>query len=1082
MVRIKSSNDIILSSLDFYRNSQPLADFKPGSVARDLLIDGPSTQLARLYEELARIQTAQSLRLSLGQDLDRLGQNFGATRKRGSVSSGVALLTWNEFAADIPINAGDIITANNGATFRITASRTISPVFANTYRATASRFRSDLDFVNITDQFAVEVTVECTVTGRIGNISRYALSTVSTFGISNVTNAQAFGGGSEAEDDAAFRNRVLSIFSGAQAGTKLGYENIIREDPAVLDVIVVGPGDTLMTRDGTQVSIAEDGTRTIIADGTGGKIDIYIYGFRLVEILDSFIYRDQSNRGDPTDPANDFVLGQIEGDENKTVTRKRLENLENEVLPSQPVNDIISVVGSSSGANFIEKSVDSLGRISGNYELIRDDGAFAGSPWGFDRLRFVDDQIRDFIEDQTKGRFNGQDLVTFSDVTEISAIEQDIQIINENSQINSSNRSSIQLAHYPVRSVTRVFNLTTGERYVISNQNPDGSSSGLNETGRITIRGNTLPAISDILQVDYTWVFNYDPNFDFDNKVTTDNPREVVDSIDWGLSNSVSREESTVAVTGSLSTVTVTHSISSVISVNTFTSQAGVVQLVSGRLAVVLSTTISNVVSVKRDSDGAELFDTSREDGSISGLTAFLPTDTVAEFGDVVTVIYNAVDVFTTDDGVSGSFDQNVITLSTSASVSAGTLVEVNYIANVRTLLPTTLLPALPAIREGNGFKTSSVSQLGVQPTTHVFSGTDIIESNLRKAPSRLQLTVAGTISPGVITVTGTTFTGVFDAVFTVVNSGLRHNLAESIKDALDIASSSSVPSTVEVVKITKVEKVTANDNFDVLSVDHNYDIKGYQLRNNNYVKADAITNSSLSTTQFELPSTFDNEENSPNIGETLRVTFHFATNSDSENISFSKAGSLYTQKIFAIINTIAISSGFISGPSQSASLTVSNQNQPSQGTRYSTTYDYIAPKTNERISIRYNHNKLITDTTLALEPSRTIGADVLNKASTPILVDVTMAIVVTSAFENATTVVRQNVQDAITSALTASKQGTVVDESDLQNVAYTVEGVDRVRPVRFNIAGETGRVLSIQAEKNEYILPNDVVIEIETR
>jgi len=354
VVRLKSTNELILNAIDFLRSAQPQLDTKPGSVARDLIIDAPSTQLARLYEELARIRTAQSLRTSLGIDLDRLGQNYGATRKQGSKSNGPGLFTFNDIEADIPINKGDIVTANNGATFLVVNSLTISSIFANTYRATASIFRSDLDFVGITDEFAVEVLLEATSVGTIGNISKYSLATTSTPGVSNVTNAVAFGGGTNAEDDAAFRSRVLAIFSGSNTGTSLGYRNSAISDPAVLDALVVGPGDDLMTRDGTQVFVSEDGTRTITSEGTGGKVDIYIFGTRLIEVLDSYVYQDKSNQDNATSPKNDFVLGQIVADAGKTVTRKRLDDLANGVLPNQPVNDIISVSGSSSGANFIQ--------------------------------------------------------------------------------------------------------------------------------------------------------------------------------------------------------------------------------------------------------------------------------------------------------------------------------------------------------------------------------------------------------------------------------------------------------------------------------------------------------------------------------------------------------------------------------------------------------------------------------------------------------------------------------------------------------------------------------------------------------
>lgn len=1079
MVRIRKVNDIILSSLDFYRSAQPRLDTKPGTISRDILVDGPSAQIARLYEELARIKDSQSIRTALGVDLDRLGANFGKSRKQGSKASGSALVTFNEIDADIPISRGDIVTANNGATFTVTTNTTVAANNINVYRATASKFRSDLDFVGITDQYAVEVSVEATAIGRLGNVSKYSLATISTPGASNVTNASSFGGGTDAQDDAAFRSDILGAFGGAAAGTEEGYRQKAREDNAVLDAIVVGPGNTLMTRDGTQVFTAEDGTQTIVSEGTGGKVDIYIFGIRLVEILDSYIYRDQSNTGDPTNTANDFVLGQIEADEGKTVARKRLDNLQTGVLPNQPVNDIIEVSGSSSGSNFIAKSTDTLGRVTGNYELVRDTGAFAGSPWSFDKLRWIDDRIRDFNESQTKGRFNGQDALSFSDVTRVGTITQDITVVNENSRVSSNDRASIQLSHSPVVTVSRVFNLTTGERYVVSSQNPDGDGS-LNETGRITISGNTLPATSDTLQVDYTWRLEYDPNFDYDNIDKSSNPRSAVDSVDWGFNNAVRREQQNVVVNGSQKTVTVTHPITSVISVNTFVSEVSTVTLVQGRLAVVVSNTVANVVSIEKVSDGAELFDTSNNDGSISGLTIFLPTDTVGAVGNSVTVIYNAEDVYTSD-GISGSFNGNVITFSQSASVTAGTIVECNYIANVRTILSTTLLPALPAVRNGNAFNTTSQNNIGTQPYTFVFSG-NVVEQNLRLSPARLGLTIAGNISAGVITVSGTTFSGVFDGVFTVGTAGLTQNLSSLVKNAIGISSSSSISSNYEVVRVISCSKVTATDSNDVLSVDHDYDIKGYELRNNTFVKEEVVVDPTLSITEFTLPSTEGNIDETPEVGDKLQVTFYIANTDASENVSFSKSGTLYTDNIFAIVDTIAISSGFTSGDSQTASLSITAQNQPQAGTRYNVAYDYIAPKSNERISIRYNENKLVTDTTLNIEEVRTISSDVLVKAASPILIDATLNIVVSQGFESSSTLVQQNVQDAVTSALNATDLGTIVDASDLIEVAYTVDGVDRIRVMYFNINGLNGSALSIEAEDNEYLQANIVTVNVETR
>lgn len=1080
MARIRSSTEIILALLDFYRNAQPNLDQKPGSVARDLFVDGFASQLSRLYEELARSSSLQSLRLALGSDLDKLGSNFGNSRKKGSKSSGPVLFTFNTLTSDIAINQGDTVTGRNGATFVVSNGLVVSSVFANSFKATASQFRTDLDLAGISDQYAVQVQVEATATGIQGNVSKYSIVSTSTAGVSNVTNVVPFGGGQAAEDDATFRSRILAVFSGSNTGTSLGYKNAILSDPASIDAVVIEPGDTLMTRDGTQIFTAENGTKTIISEGSGGKIDIYVFGARLQEILDSYIYRDLSNTGNPTNPANNFVLGQIASDVNKTVTRKRLDDIASGILPSQPINNVIQVSGSLSGNNFVEKSVDNLGRISGNYEIIKDIGAYGGSPWGFDKLAWISDRVSAFKEDTTKGVFDGQDSLSFSDISEIDSIQQNINVVNENSKVQISDRSIIQLSHFPITNVTRVFNVTTGERYVITNQN-FGATGSVNNTGKIQISGGSLPAVNDILQTDYTWVFSYDPNFDYDNRINKNNIRTVQDSVDWGFSNIVRREQATLIATSSTLTVTTTHQINTVINVNVFVNENHSVSFVSNRLSIIVNIPIQNVISVVRLVDGAELWETNKLDGTFSGFTIFLPTDTSAQLSDMIEVVYNTVDVFNVDNG-EGSFNSNKITIVPTITAVAGTLVEVNYISDVNIILPSVSLSNLPAIRSNNSFNTINSTNIGTQPTTHIFSSPGVIVKNLRQAPSRLGLNIAGSISPGVITISGTTIYGVLDIVYTVGTSGLKQDLRSALRTALSLTSTSALPTNLKIARLISVEKVETTTNLDVLGILNIFDIKGYSIRENTFVKDEAVSDLSLSTTEIELPITIENNLNVPQVGERLKVSFYYILEASSENILFSKSGTLYSNKSFAIVDSIAISSGFTSGASATALLTILNQNQPTTGSRYSAIYDYIAPKLNERITIDYNYNQLITDTTLAVENTRPINADVLVKEAQAINVDITMNIVVTPEFINNISTVQQNVQDAVTTALNATALGTTVDSSDLVNSAYSVDGVDRVRVLFFNKSDIGGSVLSITAQENQYIVANDVTIAIETR
>jgi len=278
MVTIRSSNEIILSLIDFFKLAQPDLDTKPGTVARDLFIDGPASAISILYSELGSVSSQQSLRLVVGSDLDKLGKNFGLARRQATAATGVALLTFSAINSPININRGDRVIASNGFAYSVSAGVSVTPGASNFYRSIASKFRDQLDLAGISDEFAVEVTVIATTAGTAGNIGTYSLVRTPIPGVSNVTNIAAFGGGTDQESDASFRNRILSSFSGSSVGTALGYLNVALGTTGVGDAFVVQPGDPLMTRDGTVVKVNGDGTRTIVSEGSGGKVDVVVLG------------------------------------------------------------------------------------------------------------------------------------------------------------------------------------------------------------------------------------------------------------------------------------------------------------------------------------------------------------------------------------------------------------------------------------------------------------------------------------------------------------------------------------------------------------------------------------------------------------------------------------------------------------------------------------------------------------------------------------------------------------------------------------------------------------------------------------
>lgn len=1077
MVTYKSFNNIVLDFLDYLRLVQPSLDVKPNSVARDLFVDAPSQQLANIYDALKNVAAMQSINNLTGQDLTNYGSNYGISRQSGTKAIGTAVLTFKSITSDITISQNSIVRTRNGIPFLVVSSTTIFTSQVNALRATATRLRQQLNTAGITDEFALEVSVQAQSAGSTGNISSYSLISNNISGVSNVTNVVSFTGGTDLEDDSAFRARILATFSGANVGTSLGYRSVILNLADAIDALVIEPGDPLMTRDGTVTATDSDGNLIVSQPGTGGRVDIAVMGENLQTSTDSFVYYDQSGTGDPTNSDNDFVLGQssLTASTSLTLNSRRLSALsEGTAIPNQPVSNITSVSGSLSGTNFVEQYLDTTtGQYKGNYKLVKDTGSAGGSVFGLDKMSWTSNEIELSGESNTKGQFNSIDGLAYTDVQNISEITQDMQIVNENSTVLSSARSYVITKHTPIRTVSRVFNLTTGERYIILDQNPDGTGE-LNETGRIQISGSTLPTVSDILQVDYIWVYSYDQYVDFDNL----NPKDILDSaqnsVEWGYSNYI-RDESAQALldaNGNL-IVSTLYPISRVLSVNSFITET--ITITSSDKSIVVTTPVTNVYNIKDNSQsGAEVYNTKNADGTFSYLTISLPTDTDAIVGDSVTVIYNLNNIAEADGYNSGLFVNNNIYILPNNAVPTGTSVKVNYVANIPSVLPNSIQIANLPI-SGDKYN-SFVGVDGYQPMLNTFSGSTVV-ANQRRSPSSLKLNISNIPSSGgTIRISGTTLNKVTGILTTTADS---IDLASLIRSA----EGSTSLTNISLARVTKVQKVTTAVSGDVSSIDFEYDLINYSLNSSKWDIANAIADSSLSVTSMSLyPSTY-NEEYPIVTGTKLQVTFYYAKVYDYEDLYFSRSGSLITNKRFGYISSINRVSGFQdSGGTLIGAIQIDLLNQPAINETYATSYNYTAPKSNERITINYEYNKLIVDATTAIESKRPITADVLVKAATKIEIDVTAVIIVASAFLDQSATVQQDVADAITSALTATALGTTIDSSDIINSIYSVQGVDRVRITRFNETGVLGTKLSISAEKNEYLAPGIVSVTTESR
>jgi uncharacterized phage protein gp47/JayE len=1068
LATFRSLDEISLAMVDFLRLVQPELDTKPGTVARDLFIDTAAVEISKLYTELRNVANIQSFSSSSGGDLDRLAKNYGLRRKSGSPATGTIFITTNDLSTSIFVPSGTVVRAKSGISFKTLNDVSMDSLRSGVYRANALRISADLNLAGITDQFAAEVAVEATQAGDVGNVGKFSVARHSIPGISNVLNVTSMTGGSSVENDTAFRARVLAVFAGSNIGTALGYASAALKDARVKDAVVVSAGDPLMVRDGTVVEKNENDEEIVVTSGTGGKVDIYVNGSVPEQFVESFIYRDQSGKSDPTDAKNSFILGQRSVNPLLDLQQKKKLLIEAGTLPFQPVEAILSISGSESGPHFRQKATDSSGNVVGNFELQKDDGAFAGSVFGFDKIHFIKNSISLSGEPITKATFNGQDPLEFTDIKQIDQITQDTSISDEHPAIDPADRSILTLGHFPVTTLSKVENVTTGERYTVTNSNVDGGEK--NRTGRVKIAGATLPAQTDILQVNYTWEREFDPITDFDslNKVLA--TRTVQDSIDWGFANRIIGEEAEIFYDDGYK-VEVSERISRVINVNLRREET--VAVSSGK--IIVSEPIINLMSATDISSENEVFYTAASDGSVSGSEITLPTDAGLTDGTNVLVIYNVTDCFSPDGTDTGSFSGELISLSTSAAVEPGETVYVDYVADVATLIPTMAITSLPAVGDQNEFIVNE-DVVGSQPVSSLFESDEIVR-NLRFAPTYLKIDVQGISAPGRLTLKGTSFSKV-DTVMVVGRDGLQIDVSDAIKSALSL---SQIASTVKLALVEKVEKVAVDANGTRTLFDYN--LKNYRLKSTEYSNNSALPNDGLTATTVEIQQNDYNLSSPLVTGELIHVVLYIVNTNEVENITVSTSTERISKHRYVFVEKLSLNSGFanLSG-SIDGTILVSSFTQPDDGTGYSASYSYVAPKEGERLTVTYNYNRLITDATFAVEKARSLSADVLVKSTQKIPITISAIVTIASKDRNSKSTIQQQAEQVIVAAISSLGQNAILDASDITNIIYRVAGVDAVEISAFNLEGKAGKVKSLKSGKNKFFTAGTVSVEIVER
>lgn len=1084
MASIKSFSEIVATMIERLNLVQPNLDTKPGTVARDLFVDLQADELQRIYRLLSVISDKQSFATAVGKDLDRLAANFGVSRRAGSPASGIVIFTASDLNQDLPIPTGTTVSARNGVSFKTIGNFSMLASEKSRYAANAQRLREVLDISGISDQYAVEIPVEATTAGTTGNLSSFQIVETDTRFDFQVTNANSMTGGSDSENDSQFRTRFLSTFSGSNTGTSLGYRNAILSLQGVLDALIVEPGNTLMLRDGTEV-LSTDSNSRILSSGTGGKVDAYVLGNKLDTITESFVFRNKSYTGTISDDVNDHILGVFNQDTSLTSEERKYIAFRDGNLPFQPVSSVLTLNGSSSGV-LTEATLNADGTYSGNYILVKDLNAdTGGTPFGFDRIKFVNNFKNVVGEPTVKSGKNIADRVSFTNIDNLSSIYQDITVSQENSKVSIIDPSIIKVKHTPFVKVNSVSNFTTGEVYNIENSMLD--ESGQNFTGEFKISGKNLPNIGDKLKVSYVWRKYFDENKDYSSNDNIYYKDVIPDSVNWSVSNGVSQESSVLlkdSITGSF-TVDTAKNISSVKSVFFYEEAEGEISLENNQKVVDLSAisgALESVISIvvpNESGSSIEVFDTKKSDGYISNKKVFLPTDTGGLVGDSVIVQINKIEIYNLENN-DGTFNGSTIELPEESVLTAEGLLSIvnegyltqrevliDYSADQLSVVPTTPLTQLPISSSSNSnfLLNSGFSQLANsnQPIEFVYDNN--LPARISKySPTNLKIDTSGIVSQGKISVQGVTANRYTVEVF-AGNSydGATISLRSEIENLFG-------KDKADLLFVSKVNNVYFS-NVEA-------DINGYKINNNLYDLKNSKQDSSLDSLEIGL-----SYSGSLSSGSIIKVDIYLSEEDGFEELYFYQNESRYTQNMFYTINKINIVSGFRSTTgSLIGNIAVSQFMQPESNTIYFSDYDFLAPREGERITAEYNINNLIREATQAIEQVRPVTADVLVKEAQELVVDTAGTIVVDEDFQEDSDSVVENVNNAVANLLNSGTLGGIIDYSDIIQVATSIQGVDSVNVSLFNYSGGVGRRTFVKSLDNQTIVPGLVSFEAVSR
>ncbi len=310
-----------------------------------------AVELSLIWESVEDADSNAFIDTAVGIAIDRLAKLLNVRRKDSTYATGTVTFT-GVAGTDIPLGfqvaSGDLIFETTGS-------------------------------FDIEEGGTVDITVQCTTKGIIGNVEAGTITTIveSLSGLSSVTNASAMTGGTEIESDVVFRRRVLNSLATAGTATydaiysallgaegvtscKVRYNNTTSIDgdgipPKAVNAIVLVP-DTLtediknavaqVLHENVALGIATHGANS----GTATAIDgtTISYSFDVATATDIYatiaITTDSTFQTDGNTQIKDALIRYVGGTDSNGITYTGLEMGETVVFYSM-IAAVMGVTG-----------------------------------------------------------------------------------------------------------------------------------------------------------------------------------------------------------------------------------------------------------------------------------------------------------------------------------------------------------------------------------------------------------------------------------------------------------------------------------------------------------------------------------------------------------------------------------------------------------------------------------------------------------------------------------------------------------------------------------------------------------------